>query len=56
MIVTHAMTQVLAITEHVEAANFLQIVRRTIFGFLAVVFVIGGLIGFFVGKAFGRRG
>ena len=52
---THALSQVLALTQHIEAAGRLQISRRTIFGFLAIVFVVGGLVGFFIGKAFGRR-
>jgi hypothetical protein len=56
MIVTHALPQVLAMTEHLEAAGgFLQTLRRAVLGFLAVVFVLGGLVGFFIGKAFGRR-
>jgi hypothetical protein len=55
MLTTHALSQVLALTQHIEAAGLLQIVRRTIFGFLAIVFVVGGLVGFFIGKAFGRR-
>ncbi|HEY2203399.1 MAG TPA: hypothetical protein VGH99_02825 [Pseudonocardia sp.] len=55
MIVTHAMTDVLALTEHIQAAGFLQTLRRAVFGFLAIVFVLGGLVGFFIGKAFGSR-
>jgi hypothetical protein len=55
MIVTHALPQVLAMTEHLEAASFLQVIQRTVLGFLAIVFVLGGLVGFFIGKAFGRR-
>jgi hypothetical protein len=49
-------TQLLAMSQHVEAAGFLQIIKRTVLGFLAIVFFIGGLIGFFNGKAFGKRG
>lgn len=43
-------------TEHVEAASLLQHVRNFILGVFAVVFFLGGLVGFFIGKAFGRRG
>ncbi|HEY4007090.1 MAG TPA: hypothetical protein VGM60_18155 [Pseudonocardia sp.] len=56
MIVTHAMSQVLALSDHLQAAGILQTIRRAIFGFLAIIFVIGGIVGFFIGKAFGRRG
>lgn len=55
MLVTHALPHVLAMTEHLEAAGILQIIRRTLLGFLAIVFLLGGLVGFFIGKAFGRR-
>jgi hypothetical protein len=55
MTVAYALAQVVALNEHIEAANFLKIVRDAVFGFLAIVFVIGGLLGFFLGRAVGRR-
>jgi hypothetical protein len=42
--------------ENLAAPNFLRVLRNAVVGFLALVFVIGGLIGFFLGRAFGRRG
>jgi hypothetical protein len=42
------------------AAGFLQTVRRAVVAFLAMVFGVGllagGLLGFFLGRAVGRRG
>ncbi|HEX4362270.1 MAG TPA: hypothetical protein VH141_32355 [Pseudonocardia sp.] len=55
MIAMHTANQLLALTQHVEAAGLLQTIRRAIFAFLAIVFLIGGLVGFFIGKAFGGR-
>lgn len=43
-------------TQHVEAAGIMQVIKRAVLGFLAVVFFMGGLIGFFIDKAFGKRG
>ncbi|HEY6425047.1 MAG TPA: hypothetical protein VIY28_17765 [Pseudonocardiaceae bacterium] len=51
--------QLLATADHLIAAGFLQTLRRAIGAFLAVVFGIGllagGLMGYFVGRAAGRR-
>jgi hypothetical protein len=55
MTVAYALAQVVALNEHIDAANFLKIVRDAVLGFLAIVFVIGGLLGFFLGRAVGRR-
>lgn len=45
--------------QHAEAANFLQKLGKAIFGFLAGIFVVGALvglaIGFFIGRAVGRK-
>jgi hypothetical protein len=50
----------LVTTDHLMAAGFLQTLRRAVVAFLAVVFVVGllagGLLGFFLGRAVGRRG
>lgn len=56
----HAPQAVLADpVQHAEAANFLQKLGKAIFGFLAGIFVVGALvglaIGFFVGRAVGRK-
>lgn len=59
MIVAHTMNHMdhlLAMTDQIQAAGIMQTIRRAIFGFLAVVFFLGGLVGFFIGKAFGKRG
>lgn len=57
MLVHHLL---LVTTEHLMAAGFLQTVRRAVVAFLATVFGVGllagGLLGFFVGRAVGRRG
>ncbi len=50
----------LVTTDHLMAAGFLQTLRRAVVAFLAVVFavglLIGGMLGFFLGRAAGRRG
>ena len=50
----------LVITDHLVVAGFLQTLRRAVVAFLAVVFAVGllagGLVGFFLGRAVGRRG
>ncbi len=50
----------LVTTDHLMAAGFLQTLRRAVVAFLAVVFAVGllagGLLGFFLGRAAGRRG
>jgi hypothetical protein len=56
MIVAHALTHAVAATDFVQAAGFLQTLRRAVLGFLVVVLLIGVLIGFFIGRAVGRRG
>ncbi|HYZ37440.1 MAG TPA: hypothetical protein VE673_12075 [Pseudonocardiaceae bacterium] len=47
-------------TDHLMAAGVLQTLRRAVVAFLAVVFAIGlltgGTVGFFLGRAAGRRG
>jgi membrane protein YqaA with SNARE-associated domain len=53
--------QLLLVTaDHLMAAGFLQTLRRAVVAFLAVVFAVGllagGLLGFFLGRAVGRRG
>jgi type IV secretory pathway TrbL component len=57
MLVHHLL---LVTTDHLMAAGFLQTVRRAVVAFLAMVFGIGllagGLLGFFLGRAVGRRG
>jgi len=50
----------LVTTDHLMAAEILQTLRRAVVAFLAVVFAVGllagGLVGFFLGRAAGRRG
>jgi hypothetical protein len=57
MLVHHLL---LVTTDHLMAAGFLQTVRRAVVAFLAMVFGVGllagGLLGFFLGRAVGRRG
>jgi membrane protein YqaA with SNARE-associated domain len=53
--------QLLLVTsDHLIAAGLLQTLRRAVVAFLAMVFAVGllsgGLVGFFVGRAVGRRG
>ncbi len=53
--------QLLLVTiDHLMAAGFLQTLRRAVVAFLAVVFAVGllagGTVGFFLGRAVGRRG
>ena len=52
--------QLLVTTDHLMAAGFLQTLRRAVVAFLAVVFAVGllagGTLGFFLGRAAGRRG
>jgi membrane protein YqaA with SNARE-associated domain len=64
-LVTHAVRMLahqllLVTTDHLMAAGFLQTVRRAVVAFLAVVFAVGllagGTLGFFLGRAAGRRG
>lgn len=51
----HTMDHILALHSHLEAAGVMRTIGKAIFGFLAAVFVVGGLIGFFIGKAFGSK-
>ena len=57
MLVHHLL---LVTTDHLMAAGFLQTVRRAVVAFLAMIFgvglLVGGLLGFFLGRAVGRRG
>lgn len=57
MLVHHLL---LVTTDYLMAAGFLQTVRRAVVAFLAMVFGVGllagGLLGFFLGRAVGRRG
>ena len=57
MLVHHLL---LVTTDHLMAAEILQTLRRAVVAFLAVVFAVGllagGLVGFFLGRAAGRRG
>jgi hypothetical protein len=50
----------LVTTDHLMAAGVLQTLRRAVVAFLAVVFAVGlltgGTVGFFLGRAAGRRG
>ena len=55
MIVASTATQLLTLSAHLEAAGVLRTIGHAVFGLLAVVFLIGGLVGFFIGKAFGGR-
>lgn len=56
----HQLLLVLVTTDHLMAAGFLQTLRRAVVAFLAVVFAVGllagGTLGFFLGRAAGRRG
>jgi membrane protein YqaA with SNARE-associated domain len=49
----------LVTTDHFMVAGLLQTVRRAVVAFLAMVFGVGllagGLLGFFLGRAVGRR-
>jgi membrane protein YqaA with SNARE-associated domain len=46
-------------TDHLMAAGILQTLRRAVVAFLAMVFAVGllagGTLGFFLGRAAGRR-
>lgn len=57
MLVHHLL---LVTTDHLMAAGILQTLRRAVVAFLALVFGVGllagGLLGFFLGRAVGRRG
>ena len=49
-----------ALTHGIDAAQFVQAdflrtVRNAVVGFLLIVFLLGALVGFFIGRAFGRR-
>ena len=55
MIVMHTMDQLLALHSHLEAAGVARAIGKAIFGIFAAVFIVGGLIGFFIGKSFGGR-
>jgi hypothetical protein len=55
MIVMHTMDQILALHSHLEAAGVMRTIGKAIFGLFAAIFVVGGLLGFFIGKAFGGR-
>jgi hypothetical protein len=55
MLVTHVLAQIAFAADHIEAAGLLQTIRRAVLGFLLFVFLLGGLVGFFIGRAFGRR-
>ena len=49
-----------AITHGIDAAQFIQAdflrtVRNAVVGFLLIVFLLGALVGFFIGRAFGKR-
>ena len=52
---TMAMAHGAALADQVEAASFLQIIRNAILVFLLIVFLLGGIVGFLIGRAFGRR-
>lgn len=52
---THTALQLLALSTHLEAAGVMRTIGHAVLGLFAVVFVVGGLIGFFIGKATGRR-
>ena len=49
----------LVTTDHLIAAGILQTLPRAVVAFLAAVFAVdllaGGLVGFFLGRAAGRR-
>jgi hypothetical protein len=56
MILTHAASQgLLLIHQHLQAADILRTLRNAVVGFLAVVFILGGIVGFLIGRLFGRR-
>lgn len=50
-----ALDQLAQVHQHLEAIDILRTARNAIVGFLAFVFVLGGLVGFFIGRAFGNR-
>lgn len=53
--VSHAMMNLAAVSQQVDAASFLTTIKNAVLGFLLIVLLIGVLIGFFIGRAFGRR-
>jgi hypothetical protein len=55
MVIAHTAQHLLTLSAQLEAAGVMRTIGHAIFGFLAVVFVVGGLIGFFIGRATGRR-
>lgn len=55
MNVASTVHQLLAMSAQLEAAGLLRTLGHAVLGVLAAVFVVGGLIGFFIGKAFGGR-
>ncbi|HEY1971717.1 MAG TPA: hypothetical protein VGH89_27425 [Pseudonocardia sp.] len=55
MTIAHTAQHLLDLSTQLQAAGIMRTIGHAIFGFLAVVFVVGGLIGFFIGRATGRR-
>ncbi|WP_188316892.1 hypothetical protein [Solihabitans fulvus] len=55
MAMAHMITQVDALSQHLEARGILSAIGNAILVVLLVVLLIGVLIGFFIGRAFGRR-
>jgi hypothetical protein len=55
MTIAHTAQHLLDLSTQLQTAGIMRTIGHAIFGFLAVVFVVGGLIGFFIGRATGRR-
>jgi hypothetical protein len=55
VIVTGTAERLLSLSTQLEAAGVMRTVGHAVFAVFAVVFVVGGLIGFFIGRATGRR-
>lgn len=56
MILTHVLSQMVPMShQYLEAADLLHSIRNAVVGFLVVVFILGGIVGFLIGRLFGRR-
>jgi hypothetical protein len=50
MPITHLTADVVALTQYIDAAGLLQTLRNAVLVFLLIVFLIGLMLGFFIGR------